>query len=82
MSPLARPVLRLADAASASGLTKKDIRNWLDRGILSLFSEQEQGWVDFSYADVAMLALVAEMTRASIPAAPAALESMTRRSRL
>lgn len=71
MSPLARPALRLADAATASGLSKKDIRNWLDRGILSLLSEQQQGWVDFSYADVAMLALVAEMTRASIPAAPA-----------
>ena len=71
MSPLAKPSLRLSAASVASGLSKKDIRNWLDRGILHLFSEQEHGWTEFSHADIAMLALAEKLTSVSVPAAQA-----------
>lgn len=71
MPPLASPILRLSDAATATGLTKKDIRNWIDRGTLTLFSERDEGWLEFSYADIAQLALIAEMTRLGLAPAQA-----------
>lgn len=71
MSPLASPILRLSDAATATGLTKKDIRNWIDRGTLTLFSQRNEGWLEFSYADIAQLSLIAEMTRLGLAPAQA-----------
>lgn len=61
MAPLKRPVLRFSQAVLASGLKPKSLRNWIDRGIVTLFSQREEGWQDFSHADIAMLALLAEM---------------------
>jgi hypothetical protein len=61
MAPLKRPVLRFSQAVFASGLKPKSLRNWIDRGTVKLFSEREEGWQEFSHADIAMLALLAEM---------------------
>lgn len=61
MAPLKRPVLRFSQAVYASGLKPKSLRNWIDRGSVTLFSEREEGWQEFSHADIAMLALLAEM---------------------
>lgn len=66
MAPLKRPVLRFSQAVYASGLKPKSLRNWLDRGIVTPFSDREEGWHEFSHADIAMLALLAEITGAGV----------------
>lgn len=61
MAPLKRAVLRFSQAVHASGLKPKTLRNWLDRDSIELFSERGDGWQEFSHADIAMLALLAEL---------------------
>lgn len=67
MASLKRQVIRFSQAASASGLKAKTLRNWLDRGAVTLISDRAEGWQDFSYADIAMLSLMAEMIGGEVP---------------
>lgn len=71
MVTLKRPILRFSQAVEASGLKPKTLRNWLDRESVTLFSDRDKGWQEFSYADIAMLALLAKMTDAGMPLASA-----------
>lgn len=51
--------LRFGDVAYAIGATPKTLRHWLARGQVRLVSDQrESGWAQYSFADVAILALV------------------------
>lgn len=51
--------LRFGDAAYAIGATPKTLRHWLVRDQVRLVSDQrESGWAEYSFADIAILALV------------------------
>lgn len=51
-------VLRFGDVVYAIDTTPKALRNWLQRGQVKLASPKpEEGWREFSYVDVAILAL-------------------------
>lgn len=55
--------VRHSRAAKAIGRTPKTLRNWLQRDGLVLFSEANEGWREYSPSDVALLALVNEITK-------------------
>lgn len=51
-------VLRFGDVVYAIDTTPKALRNWLQRGQVKLASPKpDEGWREFSYVDVAILAL-------------------------
>lgn len=59
MNPVLEKKLRFGDVAYAIDSTPKALRNWLQRDQIKLFSEApEEGWREFSFADVAVLAIV------------------------
>lgn len=59
-----RPTLRFSDVAFAIEATPKTLRNWLQRDQVTLFSDSGgTGWREFSYPDVALLAVVRRLVR-------------------
>lgn len=59
MSPILDPKLRFSDVVYAIETTPKTLRNWLQRDQVTLDSQkpEEGGWREFSFVDVAILAL-------------------------
>lgn len=51
--------LRFSDAVYAINTTPKALRNWLQRGLVEIHTpKQEGGWNEYSFIDIAILALV------------------------
>jgi len=51
--------LRFSDAAYAINTTPKTLRNWLARGLVQIHTPNvEGGWNEYSFIDIAILALV------------------------
>lgn len=61
MSPILEPKLRFGDVVYAIDTTPKVLRNWLQRDQVTLFTEDTGGWRNFSYADIAVLAVVRKL---------------------
>ncbi len=59
MSPA--KVLRFSDAHYAIGKAPSTLRNWLARGQIKLPGEHSEGWREFSWADIATLAVVSRL---------------------
>ena len=58
-SPVLDRKLRFSDAVYAIGATPKSLRKWLQNDELQLvYSGQKSGWHDFSFADLAVLAIM------------------------
>lgn len=59
MSPILDPKLRFSDVVYAIEITPKALRNWLQRDQVTLDSKKpdEGGWREFSFVDVAILAV-------------------------
>lgn len=53
--------IRFSEAAFASGNTPKALRNWLQRGQVTLYSSDDGGWRNFTLSDVLKLSLVRAM---------------------
>lgn len=60
MPPLLDRKLRFSDAAYAIGSTPKSLRLWLQRGLVQLHTPKPEGgaWTEYSFYDIAILALV------------------------
>lgn len=60
MPPLMDRKLRFSDAAYAIDATPKTLRNWLARGLVKLHTPKPEGggWTEYSFADIAILALM------------------------
>ncbi|QIG92878.1 MerR family transcriptional regulator [Bradyrhizobium sp. 6(2017)] len=64
--------LRFSDAAYAINTTPKTLRNWLQRGVVNIHTpQQEGGWTEYSFIDIAILALVRSLVSwgVSVPTA-------------
>lgn len=60
--------LRFSDVAYAIDSPPKALRNWLQRRQVALFSDDlSDGWREFSFADIAVLALVRKMVDFGVP---------------
>lgn len=53
--------LRFSDVALAIETSPKSLRNWLQRGQVELFTDRDDGWHEFTYGDVAVLAIVRKL---------------------
>lgn len=53
--------LRFSDAAYAIGKAPSTLRNWLQRNQVKLPGQHSEGWREFTYADIAVLAIVAKL---------------------
>ena len=62
MSEIEDKKIRLSDVANAIGRSSKVIRNWLERDQIQFFTGSSKGWRNFSYLDVAVLAIVSKLT--------------------
>jgi hypothetical protein len=73
--------LRFSDAVYAINTTPKALRNWLQRGLVKIHTpQQEGGWTEYSFIDIAILALVRQLVNfgVDVPTASAiANEVMT-----
>ncbi len=55
--------LRFSDAVYAINTTPKALRNWLQRGLVDIYTPQREdgGWAEYSFIDIAILALVRQL---------------------
>ena len=58
MNPLLDFKIRFSDAAYAIESTPKALRNWIQKGQVTLVSEDTGGWREFSLAEIAILAVI------------------------
>ncbi len=58
MNPLLDFKIRFSDAAYAIESTPKALRNWIQKGQVTLVSEDTIGWREFSLAEIAILAVI------------------------
>ena len=58
MNPLLDFKIRFSDAAYAIESTPKALRNWMQKGQVTLVSSDTSGWREFSLAEIAILAVI------------------------
>ena len=64
MNELREKKIRFSDAAHSIGVTKKTLRNWLQRYDLSLISNyQGPQWTEFTMGDIAVLAVMRQLAK-------------------
>lgn len=61
-----QPTIRFSDVVEAIGATPRALRQWLQHPEVRLNSEQGTGWRNFTYQDVAVLALMRVLIRLGI----------------
>lgn len=64
MGELSNRKIRFSDAAHAIGVKPKALRNWLQRNKIILFTKYDgREWAEFSFADIAVLALMRRLVK-------------------
>ncbi|HEX6960178.1 MAG TPA: MerR family transcriptional regulator [Ferrovibrio sp.] len=61
MSPLQQPKLRFSDAVYAIDTSPKALRLWIQRKQVRLSGTTGEGWAEFSFADIAQLAITRKL---------------------
>ncbi|MCC6718232.1 MAG: hypothetical protein IT555_10135 [Acetobacteraceae bacterium] len=68
MPPILDRKLRFADAVYAIEATPKSLRNWLARDQVTLpFGHPREGWHEFTFIDIAVLAVVRKLVDFGMP---------------